>query len=92
MDNKDAFAFDVPSHSTTLDSTRRVGHWAKDVPLPSIHTRDNVQAEDPLLPACGGTSPRGAVCRGHTRYGVITHRSFIHSNAHVNTFVYNRQP
>ena len=91
MDNKDAFAFDNPSHSTTLDSTRRIGRWAKDVPLPSEHTRDNVQAKDPLLPACGGASPRGAVHRGRTRYGVISHCSFAHSNAHVNTFVCNKQ-
>ena len=92
MDNKNAFVFDDPSHSTTLDSTRCVGRWAKDVPLPSEHTRDNVQAEDPLLPARGGASPRGAVHRGRTWYGVISHRSFAHSNAHVNTFVYNKQP
>ena len=92
MDNKDAFAFDDPSHSTTLNSTCHAGRWAKDVPLPPEHTRDNVQAKDPLLPACGGASPRDTVRRGRTRYGVISHRSFAHSNAYVNTFVYNKQP
>ena len=81
MDNQDAFAFDDPFHSTTLNNIRHAEHWAKDAPLPSEHTRDNVQAEDLLPPARGGTSPRGAVRRGRTQYGVITHHSFVHSNA-----------
>ena len=93
MDNPDAFAFsDDPHSSTTLDSTRCVGRWAKDVSLPSERTKVKVRAGAPLLPAQGGASPRGAVRRGRTKYGVVLHRSFAHSNAHVNAFVYNRQP
>ena len=93
MDNPGAFAFsDDSNSSTTLNSTHHVGHWAKDVPLPSEHTKVKVQAGAPLLPAQGGASPRGAVRRGRTKYGVVLHRSFAHSDAHVNAFVYNRQP
>ena len=93
MDNPGAFAFsDDPHSSTTLDSIRCVGHWTKDVSLPSECTKVKVRAGAPLLSAQGGASPRGAVRRGHMKYGVVLHCSFAHSDAHVNTFVYNRQP
>ena len=92
MDNPGAFAFsDDPRSSTTLDSTCRVGHWAKDVFLPSECTKVKEWARAPLPPAQGGASPRGAVHRGCTKYGVVLHRSFAHSDVHVNAFVYNRQ-
>ena len=55
MDNPGAFAFsDDPLSSTTLDSTRRVGRWAKDVSLPSEHTKVKVRAGAPLPPTQGG--------------------------------------
>ena len=84
MDNPGAFAFSNDPHSsTTFNSTHYVQHWAKDVSLPSKYTKVKVQARAPLLPAQGGASPRGAVHRGCTKYGVVLHHSFAHLDAHV---------
>ena len=88
MDNPGAFALsDDPHPSTTLDSTRCVERWAKDVSLPSECTKVKVWAGASLPSAQGGASPKGAVCRGRTKYGVVLHRSFAHSDAHVTAFV-----
>ena len=93
LENPKAFAFKDAPHLTSTDgSTRKVKKWSSGSAFSATRPiRANARGRS-RAPSQGGAPPRGTVASGRTEYGRFLYRSFALSNAHVNVFVYNKQP